>query len=409
VDALHIPLQRPDGGGTSIGQFRKAKVLEPHSVPSPVDDRGDAPEPVPDEVGSEIRRLRPGERRCQGFRLDRADGHPLTIDRVEAADRVTHGDQAGGVIAQALVKAALAADEPIGRDLRQRLRIDDAFPNARHGQRARKSHELLVRLRHPLVKEADQRHQATSALDREYSAAAARRCTGHEKQARVGRRSRSLEDTGRVRDPRREELRLGRRVTDFLEKARDRAAAAHRVDDEVGPDRRLDGIATDAADAQPRHGRSAFAKGSVEEAFCAGAGPKGDVLQRPDASADLGFEQRAAHGEKGEAVIFVPAPPAAGMIPGEIAPCVEQGGSGAAKLIGDPGKEVLDDRQTADQKRMKMPALRHALSMVRPVLDRIALDHGDLVEAFREDAGGEQAGDAAAGDDRVAEGTGLRS
>jgi hypothetical protein len=89
------------------------------------------------------------------------------------------------------------------------------------------------------------------------------------------------------------------------------------------------------------------------------------------------------------------------VMPGDVACPVEENGAIRAQLLPDAGKQRFEDLTPAGKQGMDVAALRHASARVRAGRDCITLGEGDALEEVRQDARGEQAGDATAGDESM--------
>jgi hypothetical protein len=90
-------------------------------------------------------------------------------------------------------------------------------------------------------------------------------------------------------------------------------------------------------------------------------------------------------------------------VPGDVAGAVEKHGTFRAELLADAGEQGFQDVPPAGEQGVDVASLRHALARVGTGRDRIKLGEGDALEEVRQDARGEQAGDAAAGDESMTE------
>ena len=133
-----------------------------------------------------------------------------------------------------------------------------------------------------------------------------------------------------------------------------------------------------------------------------------DVRQSPNPPVDPALEKRTAHREK-EQITVVPNPPAAGKVPCKVTSGIEVSGAQGSELVRQSWEQVVGDHSPTRQQGMEVMALRNPLPGLGLQAHAVPLDDGYLSEVVRENAGGEESGDAAAEYDSVAERAAGRS
>src|SRR3954452_3499350 len=134
LNAPHIPLQRTQMQRALARQFGKPEVFEPHGLPRRIDHGRDSLEPAPTELRTHAALgLSVGEGLAERLGLDGAHRHALPVDGVEAADRVTKGDQFFWEAAELLIPPQ-TADKAEAPDLRQGLTVGDRLVDVWHGK-----------------------------------------------------------------------------------------------------------------------------------------------------------------------------------------------------------------------------------------------------------------------------------
>src|SRR4051794_239581 len=118
MNTVHVPLQGLQPRRPLSRQLREAEIFQQCAIPSGTNDRLDRAEPAQ----SKLRREAPialGARKhlIEALRLNRAHGHALAIDRVEAAHCIPHHDQPFGEAVEPLVTTPLAPAEPVTYDI----------------------------------------------------------------------------------------------------------------------------------------------------------------------------------------------------------------------------------------------------------------------------------------------------
>jgi hypothetical protein len=91
------------------------------------------------------------------------------------------------------------------------------------------------------------------------------------------------------------------------------------------------------------------------------------------------------------------------MVPSNITATLNHDCAGIYQLLPKPGKETVENKETAGQQEVNMPPLRHTFARCRLTPDHVLLDQRDLLEVIGESASGEQARHAGTCNDHMAE------
>jgi hypothetical protein len=133
-----------------------------------------------------------------------------------------------------------------------------------------------------------------------------------------------------------------------------------------------------------------------------------DIRHGTNPPIDPALEKRTAHREKGQ-ITVVPNPPGAGKVPRKITSGIEASGAQGSELVRQSWEQVVGNHSPTRQQGVEVMALRNALPGLGLPARAVPLNNGYLSEVVRENAGGEESGDAAAEYDSVAERAAGRS
>ncbi len=189
----------------------------------------------------------------------------------------------------------------------------------------------------------------------------------------------------------------GSRITELLEGRQRGAAAAARVDDQIGLEIDLRRVGPQAFQA---HTRDATSPPLAQQALQHVAGQQANVRGFEQAPAQAMLEQRPALCVNVESAGVAKLPDAV-VIPAHVAAVVEDSAAGGREFLRDTGEQALDDPHPAGPEQVDVVALRHALASADALVAGVPLDDGHRVEMTGEDSRREQSRDACSDHDGV--------
>ncbi len=327
---------------------------------------------------------------------ERAAGHALPVDRVEAAERVAEDGEPLGHARETLVATPAIRREAVQGDRRGRLGVADRVVENRRVEAPRELEERLVGAARMVAEPADQRHHPAVAFDRkQHAEAGARRRRVDHETAPVGVVTRGvLVAAARVADVDAQLGLLGSRPTGAREPLRHARSPPARVDDEVGGEGLL--LAAVAAPAHPDAGDVT----ALVDHHVAGVAvvEDADAVERGDAPAHVPVEKRPALAEHLAAARKARLP-VAEVEPARVGRHVDARRPAAHELVADAGKVRGEDALALLEEHVHVTRLRNAFPRRARHGFAVALDDGHRLEVIRQHAGGEQAREAAADDD----------
>ncbi len=326
----------------------------------------------------------------------------MPVHRIEAAHRIAHDEIPGGEALQFLVMTAQIRRQLVRDDVAQRLQLQQQLIDVGRGQAAREFQKAALVGRGVIARPAAQRHDPAIALDGKHVAAAlvVRRIRRGDQQPRADEIKVFRAAAIHARRIAHVDLDLtfGRtRIAQRFQPPGGRRSASAGIHNQIGVEDFRAAVLAAALHLDADHARSIRRSDGL---FRVTLGDHCHVGQAQYPLADQPFEQRAAHQHAVQTALELQTIAAVG-VPAHDLPHIADDGAFVQQRLGEIGEVVRHDFEALAQQAVQMARLWLALTRFGHIVHFVAFDERHLHEVIAQDARGQQAGHAAADDNRA--------